>query len=79
MAESLLCTVTDEVVMNGVRYYVKATAILTDGEHTLSTNAEAREEEQKKGMDGAQVTGAASSYARKYALNGLFLIPSINT
>ena len=59
------------------RYYVKACAVLTDIENPESTiivNAYAREEEEKKGMDGSQVTGAASSYARKYALNGLFNI-----
>lgn len=65
---------TDDVVMIGDRIYVKATAILTNGETTYSTTAFAREEEVKKGMDGSQVTGAASSYARKYALNGLFAI-----
>ena len=61
----------------GDRYYIKATAILADTEsdNTIITNtAYAREEESKKGMDGSQITGTASSYARKYALNGLFLI-----
>lgn len=67
---ALLCT--DEVVVKGARYYVKATAILTDGTDTISTEAEAREAEEKKPMDCAQITGGASSYARKYALNGLF-------
>lgn len=68
-------TVTDEVIMIGNRYYIKATAKLSDstGEENC-VSAYAREEESKKGMDGAQVTGSASSYARKYALNGLFLI-----
>lgn len=58
------------------RYYVKATVDLIDIEtgEKISTNAYAREEESKKGMDGSQVTGASSSYARKYALNGLFAI-----
>lgn len=64
----------DEIVQIGERYYVKATATLKEGEESISTTAYAREEENKKGMDGAQVTGAASSYARKYALNGLFAI-----
>ena len=69
---------TDEVVTIGSRYYVKATAravdvMLQDGEIVEST-AYAREDEDKKGMDGSQITGTASSYARKYALNGLFLI-----
>lgn len=63
-------TLTDEVVMVGDRYYVKATA--TYGEHSVT--AYAREAEQKKGLDPAQVTGAASSYARKYSLAGLFAI-----
>lgn len=72
--ECLLLTVSDTVEMIGTRFYVKATATVTDGEKTFSTSAYAREEETKKGMDGAQVTGAASSYARKYALNGLFAI-----
>lgn len=67
-------TLTDEVVMVGDRYYVKATAILTNGEDAISTTAYAREDLDKKGMDGSQITGTASSYARKYALNGLFLI-----
>ncbi|WP_080201602.1 ERF family protein, partial [Salmonella enterica] len=51
---------------------VKATATITDGENSHSASAIAREEENKKGMDAAQVTGATSSYARKYCLNGLF-------
>ncbi|MBQ3969220.1 MAG: ERF family protein [Clostridia bacterium] len=64
----------DDIVNIGTRYYVKATAILSDGETTITATAFAREEESKKGMDGSQVTGASSSYARKYALNGLFAI-----
>lgn len=58
------------------RYYIKATATLYDieSEATISNSAFAREEESKKGMDGSQITGTASSYARKYALNGLFCI-----
>ncbi len=56
------------------RYYVKATATLTSGGTTISTTAYARESFDKKGMDSAQITGAASSYARKYAMNGLFAI-----
>ena len=69
-------TLNDEVIMIGDRYYVKATATLKDTESELYeiTVAYAREEESKKGMDGSQVTGASSSYARKYALNGLFAI-----
>lgn len=70
-------TLTDEIVLIGERYYVKATATLTDiekPEWKIWITAYAREEESKKGMDGSQVTGASSSYARKYALNGLFNI-----
>ena len=68
--------ISDEVVMVGDRFYVKSTATLRKdtGETIASSVAYAREDEAKKGMDGAQVTGAASSYARKYALNGLFCI-----
>lgn len=65
---------TDELVMVGDRYYVRATAYFVDIEkgEKIETTAYAREEDQKKGMDGSQVTGASSSYARKYALNGMF-------
>ena len=68
--------ITDEVVMIGDRYYIKATAIIGDAEsgEGISVSAFAREDETKKGMDLAQVTGSVSSYARKYALNGLFCI-----
>lgn len=65
---------TDEIVEIGNRIYVKATALLTNGVIAYSAQAFAREEEIKKGMDASQVTGASSSYARKYALNGLFAI-----
>lgn len=66
---------SDEIQMIGHRFYVKATATLiaADGT-TVSVTAYAREAEDKKGMDAAQVTGSTSSYARKYALNGLFAI-----
>ncbi len=64
----------DEIVLIGDRYYVKATATLKEGEEMMSVTAYAREGETKAGMDVAQITGAASSYARKYALNGLFCI-----
>lgn len=67
-------TLTDEVVCIGNRNYVKAKAILVDGDTSINTTAFACESESKKGMDSAQITGAASSYARKYALNGLFCI-----
>lgn len=67
---------TDDLVLIGDRFYIKATAKLVDAEsdNTISVNAYAREEETKKGMDSSQITGSASSYARKYALNGLFAI-----
>ena len=74
--QRLLLTMSDDLVQVGDRYYIKATAKITDitdGE-TVEVTAFAREEESKKGMDGSQVTGASSSYARKYALNGLFAI-----
>lgn len=67
-------TISDEVVMLGDRFYVKATATLSDDKETVSVSAYARESLDKKGMDTAQITGATSSYARKYALNGLFCI-----
>lgn len=73
----LTLTMEDELYYIGDRYYVRATAILSDGTNTLRTSAFAREEETKKGMDGSQITGASSSYARKYALNGLFLIDDV--
>lgn len=68
-------TLSDTIEEHGGRVYVKACAKLTDIEnpiHFVEVSASAREEETKKGMDASQVTGAASSYARKYALNGLF-------
>lgn len=65
---------SDEVVEVGGRVYVKATASLCNGEIEYISTAYAREEEVKKGMDGSQITGSSSSYARKYALNGLFAI-----
>lgn len=71
------CTLTlsDEITQIGERIYVKATAVLRNGTGEIeSTSAYAREDNDKKGMDGAQITGSASSYARKYALNGLFCI-----
>lgn len=70
---------TDTLECIGDRYYVKAQAYLYDLEslEDVMTTAYAREEESKKGMDGSQVTGASSSYARKYALNGLFCIDDV--
>ena len=71
----LILLIKDEIINLGDRYYVKATCTLYDEEgHSLSTEALAREAQTKKGMDESQITGAASSYARKYALNGLFAI-----
>jgi hypothetical protein len=70
----LTLLLSDEVVLIGARYYIKATASLTDGKETVATEAYAREEEVKKGMDGSQISGSSSSYSRKYALNGMFLI-----
>ena len=67
-------TLSDSLEYIGDRYYVKATATLISEKTQISVSAYAREEEAKKGMDGSQITGTASSYARKYALNGLFCI-----
>lgn len=64
----------DDIVQVGDRFYVKATATFYDGDASVQTHAFAREPAVKKGMDEAQITGAASSYARKYALCGLFAI-----
>ncbi|EAP8714647.1 ERF family protein [Salmonella enterica subsp. enterica serovar Praha] len=72
--EGVLQYITDEVVLIGNRFYVKSTVTLTDGESSISNAAFAREEETKKGADGSQITGSASSYARKYALNGMYNI-----
>lgn len=72
--EDCTLTLSDEIVQVGDRYYVKATACFSDGSSYQKTYAYAREDAAKKGMDGSQITGTASSYARKYALNGLFLI-----
>lgn len=79
VAKGAVITVSDEVVEVATRIYVKATATITDledGSTTFAT-AMAREAESKKGMDEAQVTGAASSYARKYALGGLFCLDDV--
>lgn len=69
-------TISDDVVSVGNRIYIRATAKIVDTEtgESVETTAYAREEESKKGMDGSQLTGSSSSYARKYALNGLFAI-----
>ena len=70
----LFLMISDTMKQIGDRYYIMATCTVSDGEMHITNCAFAREEESKKGMDGAQVTGTSSSYARKYALNGLFLI-----
>lgn len=67
-------TISDEMENIGERYYVKATITVKDGDNIYTVSAFAREEENKKGMDSMQLTGATSSYARKYALNGMFAI-----
>lgn len=72
--EGLVLNISDEVLQIGDRIYVKAKATITDGQNFQTSTAYAREAETKKGMDPAQVTGTSSSYARKYALNGLFCI-----
>ncbi|EHC4099734.1 ERF family protein [Escherichia coli] len=74
LLQNITLTLNDEIVLIGDRYYVKATATLSDGEDAVCVTAYAREEESKRGMDASQLTGATSSYARKYALNGLFCI-----
>lgn len=74
--ENVSLILVDDMVAIGNRYYIKATARLLDNENneSIEVSAFAREPEQKKGMDESQITGTASSYARKYALNGLFLL-----
>ncbi len=73
LGDSIL-TLSDEIVMVGDRFYVRAKAVLIDGTNTYTVSGYAREPESKKGMDASQITGTASSYARKYALNGMFCI-----
>ena len=75
-ANKCVLTISDEIANIGERYYIRAAATITDaeGDESYTNVAYAREEETKKGMDGSQITGTASSYARKYALNGLFCI-----
>ena len=72
--DGAILTLSDDMVAVGDRVYVKATATLAMGSESISTTAFAREAVTKKGMDDSQITGTASSYARKYALNGLFAI-----
>lgn len=74
LLNGLTIILTDEIVNVGDRYYVKAAATLSDGKEVISNVAYARESLDKKGMDDSQITGSTSSYARKYALNGLFAL-----
>lgn len=78
-AKGLILTLTDEPQQRGDRYYIVATAKVwdTESDNTLSASACAREAEDKKGMDDSQITGTSSSYARKYALNGLFCLDDV--
>lgn len=73
-AEGLILNISDEVVCVGTKNYVKATATISDGKVSSASTAFACEANEQKGMNPAQITGSASSYARKYALNGLFAI-----
>ena len=74
-SNDLCLTITDSIELIGDRFYIKATATIYNKEgEQISTTAYAREEENKKGMDASQITGSTSSYARKYALNGLLAI-----
>lgn len=77
--QEMVLFISDQLELIGERYYTKATVRLVNLEDNkeLSNTAYAREEESKKGMDGSQITGASSSYARKYALNGLFGIDDV--
>lgn len=71
---AVLMFIKDKVVQLGDRFYIEATVTLRKGDESIEVTGQAREDDNKKGMDGSQVTGTSSSYARKYALNGLFLI-----
>lgn len=75
--QDLLQTLTDEVVQINGEAYVRATVTVTDGEDSIETTALAREQQSRKKMDSAQLTGTASSYARKYALNGMWNIDDV--
>ena len=74
LLDGAILTLTDDIEFIGDRFYVRATAMFQDGEFVKQTTAFAREPKEQKGMNESQITGAASSYARKYALNGLFCI-----
>lgn len=78
-AQELTLLLNDELVQRGDRFYIEATATLTDGENFITTKASAREPEKPKPkMDESQTTGSTSSYARKYALGGLFALDDGN-
>ena len=77
LPEGVVIVITDKIVKLGERYYVKAKATISDGKEEIHTVAYARESQEKRGMDLAQITGATSSYARKYALNGLLMIDDV--
>jgi len=72
-----IITITDSIELLGERYYIVATASLKKGDDVISCEGWARESEDKKGMDLSQITGSTSSYARKYAMNGLFAIDDV--
>lgn len=74
LLDGAILTLSDDIEFIGGRFYVRATATFEDGDYIKKVSAFAREPETKKGMDESQITGTASSYARKYALNGLFCI-----
>ena len=77
LKHGLRMKMTDDMVEVGGRVYVRATVVVSDGEVSEEVSANAREAENRKGMDDAQLTGATSSYARKYALNGMFLLDDV--
>ena len=74
LLDGCVVTISDTIREVGGRVYVEAEATISDGTNQINVCAYAREPEDRKGMDASQITGSASSYARKYALNGLFLI-----
>ena len=74
LLDGCVVTISDTIREVGGRVYVEAEATISDGVNQINVTAFAREPEDRKGMDASQITGSASSYARKYALNGLFLI-----
>ena len=74
LEQAVTLTIEDDIVLIGERFYVKATATITDGQEVVTRSAFAREPQDVKGQSEAQITGATSSYARKYALGGLFLL-----